>query len=147
MPGKDESVLRCSVTVMPILGASVGFVRREEGDTFAGKLVAPGGKIEMNDGKLLDGVRYWSAEMAAVRELIEETGILVSENELEFLCSLTLPNGVVVVSLYCRVDKNVLAHGTWAVEFYTRTEIESRNDFAPGMKQEALWLLDKLGIK
>ena len=139
-------MINCSVTVMPVRRDSlrVGFIRRERHDTFGGKLVAPGGKIEMDDGILVDSVPYFSVEHCAKRELYEETGILVNINDLHYFCSLTLPhNGRVVISMYAFVDNK---KDNSKVIWLTEEEIKSMNDdeFAPGMKYEALLLISKL---
>ena len=61
--------INCSVTVMPVCRGKVGFIRRRKDDTFPELLVAPGGKIKLTDGTMLEGVRYWSVEDAVTREL------------------------------------------------------------------------------
>lgn len=134
--------INCAVTVMPLYegeaGGEIGFIRRDKDDTFGGLLVAPGGKVEPGDGVDVDGVMYWSVECAAKRELLEEAGIDWDPNNLPYFCSLTLPSGRVVISLYL-----MLTEKTGNLEWYSREEIASRDDFAPGMKEEAILLLDK----
>ena len=70
----DEKEIRCSVTVMPVVASGgkyrIGFIRRSKNDTFPEMLVAPGGKIEKKDGKSIHGVKYFSIEECAARELI-----------------------------------------------------------------------------
>jgi 8-oxo-dGTP pyrophosphatase MutT (NUDIX family) len=135
--------INCSVTVMPVYedeqGVEVGFIRRVKEDTFGGLLVAPGGKVEPTDGVDVHGVMYWSVEHAARRELLEETGISCELFDPFYFCSLTLPNGRVVISLYLWVKEK-----PEKLEWYSREEIMSRQDFAPGMKEEAAMLIDKL---
>ena len=130
----------CSVTVIPIYdeeaALEAGFLRRPADNTFPNMLVAPGGKVEMTDGQLIEGVMYDSAEYAAVRELEEEASIAVSKDELFYFCSLTLPNGRVVISLWVSV-----AEKSPKLEWYNAQQIDMREDFTPGMKQEALLAL------
>lgn len=132
----------CAVTVMLLYegeaGGEIGFIRRDKNDTFGGLLVAPGGKVEPEDGINIDGVMYWSAEHAAKRELLEEAGIDCDASDLFYFCSLTLPSGRVVISLYLAVLGK-----TEGLEWYSKEEITSRDDFAPGMKEEAILLLDR----
>lgn len=135
----------CSVTVMPVHSGSIGFLRREEGDSYEAKLVAPGGKVELTDGELIDGVPYFSVEAAAVREMIEETSIHLSRGELWYFCSLTLPSGRVIISLYAELTDEQ-RKSAQNLLFLNKDEIEQRDDFAPGMKQEAVLLYDACGI-
>jgi len=137
------SEINCSVTVMPVDMSGddlkIGFIRRDQTDTLPGRLVAPGGKVEPTDGEMIEGVPYFSVEHAAVRELKEETGMQVDRSSLFYFCSLTLPNGRVVISMWLEV--NLAPHTlTWL----TKKEIEERDDFAPGMKEEALMLMDTI---
>lgn len=139
-------MINCSVTVMPVWydedkGPVIGFIRRSVDDeSFAGKLVAPGGKIEDTDGELIDNVPYFSAEAAGVRELLEESGIHAVRIDLEYFCSLTLPhNGRIVVSFYCWAQEK-----SDILEWLSKSDILSCEDFAPGMKEEALLLLEEL---
>ena len=141
-----ESVVRpnCSVTVMVVHNSMIGFIRREPTESFPNMLVAPGGKVEMSDGQLLDGVPYFSVEAAAVRELKEETGIDISVDDLTYFCSLTLPNGRVVISMFTE-----LAHlpNTGKLIWMGRAGLEANKDeFAPGMQEEALFLFDRFGF-
>jgi len=130
--------INCSVTVMPMCDGEVGFIRRDKEDTFSGLLVAPGGKIEPWDGVDIDGVMYWSAKHAAKRELLEEANIDCDTYDLFYFCSLTLPSGRVVISLYLE-----LLEKAGKLEWYSREEIMSRQDFAPGMREEAAMLLEE----
>jgi 8-oxo-dGTP pyrophosphatase MutT (NUDIX family) len=137
----------CSVTVIPVMDKRIGFIRRASRDTLPGRLVAPGGKIEISDGSPMDGVPYNSVESAARRELQEETKIDVLTSQLKYFCSLTLPsNGRVVISLYCLLQKDQ-ASAAVNIVWLTRSDILGRNDFAPGMQQEALMLLNLLNIR
>lgn len=142
----EDDLLRCSVTVMPILGKKVGFLRRDVDDSYAGQLLAPGGSLETPDGIMVDGVKYHSVEAAAAREMWEKTGIRVPREALKYFCSMSLPTDRVTISLYCRVSYSQVARGYGFLEFYDRSGIARRDDFAPGMKQEALQLIRLLGL-
>lgn len=137
-------MINCAVTVMPVYDGeeeiSIGFLRRPiTDDSYAGRLVAPGGKVEECDGEVLDGVPYYSVEYAATRELMEEANLKVDPHALFYFCSLTLPNGRVVISLYyIAEDKSP------TLEWLNKQQIEACGDFAPGMKQEALLLLESI---
>lgn len=140
--------INCSVTVMLIHeDFGIGFIRRDEGDTYQEQQAAPGGKVEPSDGLLVDGVQYWSVEHAAVREVKEETGILLNIGELFYFCSLVLPNGRVVISMYAMVDdvQKQIAVDRGLV-FLLPGQVEGRTDFAPGMKQETLALIKDIGL-
>lgn len=139
-------IINCSVTVMPIYKGKIGFIKREKGDSYSEQLVAPGGKLEETDGKLISGVPYWSVEYAAIREMAEETGLSIQLEQLKYFCSLTLPNGRVVISLYAELTDEQGMSLRSGLMFYTPDEIWKRKDFAPGMKEEAGLLAHKLGI-
>ena len=136
------SNINCAVTVMPIHEGKLGFIRRNKEDSLSGLLVAPGGKVEPDDGTDIEGVPYFSVEEAAIRELHEEAGVVIIRSDLTYFCSLTLPNGRVVISFAtCAVQPN----STTKLEWYSAEEIASRDDFAPGMKEESLMFLAKQG--
>lgn len=146
---ENKPSINCSVTVMPVYDGEddiyFGFIRRAPTDTFPNMLVAPGGKVEKSDGQLIDGVMYYAVEHAAARELREETGIDVGADSFFYACSLVLQNGRTVISLWTWVNTTErLASKNYNVSWLTKEEIENRNDFAPGMKQEALVLFEKL---
>ena len=137
-------MINCAVTVMPVCeddaNIEIGFLRRSiTDDSYAGKLVAPGGKVEETDGELIDGIPYYSVEHAAARELMEEAGLVVDPHTFFYFCSLTLPDGRVVISLYYPVEDK-----TPTLEWLDKQRIEECGDFAPGMKQEALLLLESI---
>lgn len=142
---KMDNKISCSVTVMliregeDISGLRVGFIRRGPLDTFANLLVAPGGKVEPTDGEIKDGVMYDCVEKCAEREVFEETGINLQDNDLYYFCSLTLANGRVVISMKAFIDEG---QNSDKLIWLTRKEVEALDDFAPGMKQEALALFD-----
>lgn len=142
--GTEEENLKCSVTVMLMCDERIGFLRRDKDDSFGGLLTAPGGGLIASNGDLMDGVMYYSVESAAIREVWEKTGIRITRDSLRFFCSLTLPGGAVVISLYCDVSQTQVARSYGYLEFYNWVQIMSRDDFAPGMKQESLLLLEYL---
>jgi 8-oxo-dGTP pyrophosphatase MutT (NUDIX family) len=141
----DGKEIRCSVTVMPVISVDgrykIGFIRRSKGDTYAKMLVAAGGKLESKDGVLIEGVKYFSVEGCAIRELLEECRLRIPRHKLKYFCSLTLPNGRVVISMYCLSDAKPHSR---SIIYLSESEIKKRRDFAPGMKQESLLLLKKL---
>lgn len=142
----EPDLLKCSVTVMPIIDRKIGFLRRDPDDSYAGLLIAPGGSLETPDGDLMEGVRYHSVERAAVRELWEKAGIRITMDKLRYFCSMSLPSLRVIFSFYCEVSSTQIGRSLGYLEFFSRKEIIKRDDFAPGMKQEALLLLEKLGL-
>ena len=143
----EPDLLKCSVTVMPVLGKRIGLLRRDLDDSHAGLLLAPGGSLETPDGELIEGVRYYSVEYAAVREMWEKVGIRIPLSGLKYFCSMSLPTLRVIFSFYCRVNLTQVARSLGYLEFFDYAEILTREDFAPGMKQEALKLLELLGGK
>lgn len=136
--------INCSVTVMPVYQGKVGFILRAADDSFGGLLVAPGGKLEPDDGVLQDGVPYHPVEFAAVRELEEETGLKARRDKLKYFCSLRLPhNNRIVVSMYYETSEDDY-RGQNGLVFLSARDIMFRTDFAPGMKEEAVLLLGHL---
>lgn len=147
----EDDLLMSSVTVMPVLNGMIGFLRRDPEDTYAGLLVAPGGSIETPDGIIIDGVRYYAAEYAAVREMREKCGMTIHVSSLRYFCSLALPGHRttkhrLVVSFYTNITVAQVGRSFGWLEFLDIEGIRSRNDFVPGMKQEALQLLLKHGL-
>jgi len=142
----EDDLLRCSVTVMPVIDGKIGFLRRDPDDSYAGLLLAPGGSLETPDGIPVEGLRYYSVEVAAVREMWEKTGIRIKRDDLTYFCSLTLPSLRITFSFFCPVNRTQIARSLGYLEFFSGEEITKRSDFAPGMKQEALLLLEQLGI-
>ncbi len=140
----DKGNIRCSVTVMPVYMDKIGFIKRDYDDSYHNTLVAPGGGVEVDDGDLVEGVRYNSVEKAGTREMREKTGIKVSKHQLRYFCSLTLPNGTMVISLYCVLNTTQVARSYNFLEFLRYDDILARTDFAPGMKDESLALLKEL---
>jgi 8-oxo-dGTP pyrophosphatase MutT (NUDIX family) len=145
-----ENKINCSVTVMLIYKDKIGFIKREKSDSFGDKLIAPGGKIEMSDSSLIiDETPYFSVEAAAKREIEEETGLLLGingTNRLKYFCSLTLPfNGRIIISMYCVISKKEYNQLNNVVFLSEETILDTdNNEFAPGMKTEALYLFNKL---
>lgn len=142
----EDDLLNCSVTVMLVLGDKIGFLRRDMDDSHANLLIAPGGSMETPDGVDMEGVKYYSVESCAVREVWEKTGIRVLLERLRYFCSMTLPTLRVTMSFYCEVSITQVARGLGYLEFYDYKGISQRGDFAPGMKQEALKLLEYLHL-
>lgn len=158
----SEQTINCAVTVMLVCNSGedstvLGFIRRSDDDeSFPGKLVAPGGRVELTDGELIDEVPYYSVEQAAVREVKEETGIEIEVKDLFFFCSLTLPKlNRVVISMYYFFSDEYNVSGNLhdftkappgGLVWFTKEQIEQTdpNEFAPGMKTEALLLLASL---
>jgi len=134
----------CSVTVMPIYNNKIGLLRRDNDDSFPNLLTAPGGTVEVQDGEPIDGVLYYSIESGAIREMWEKVGIKVNKAQLHYFCSLTLPNGRVVISLYCLLNLRQVAYNYGYLEYFTLEELKSRHDFAPGMKYESIALMEYL---
>lgn len=143
----EDDLLNCSVTVMPILGNKIGFLRRDIDDSHASLLLAPGGSMETPDGEDIEGVKYYSTEATAVREMWEKTGIRISRDKLKYFCSMTLPTLRVTISFYCEISNTQIGRSLGYLEFYNKEEITKRNDFGPGMKQEALKLLEFLDME
>ena len=160
-------MLNCAVTIMPIFQSSIGFIRRAaDDDKFPGLLVAPGGKLEESDvGYHIGGVPYYTVEAAAVRELLEETGILVHYSKLWYFCSLFLHAlNTLVISYWIdlgdtissleaigfkgEVPGKVTSPGGLVTEFLTPDQIGSMltSEFCPGMQDEALLLCEDQGI-
>lgn len=155
----DAVTINVSVTVLPVLMLNpgpnqtdtlVGFLRRGLDESFPDKLVAPGGKVEPEDGDpIIDGVPYSVLEATAKRELLEETGLELDAHRwrtgsLRYLTSLRLPKyNRIVVCFYARVYKGQEGYNG-KLEFYTLEEIRKRHDFAPGTKAEAFMLFDAL---
>ena len=145
-------MINCSATVIPILvgdGGRLVFVRRGPEDTFAGLLVAPGGKVEETDGVEVEGTRYYTAEFAAVRWLFETTGLVFKWNEVHYFCTRTLAKGHTVVSYYTFVNViDILkAEGFQnRVVILQPKEVMARTDFAPCVKLETAELMRKLGM-
>lgn len=83
-------------------------VQRPSDKSFANLWTVAGGKIQDTDGILVsDDFRYFSAEVCAVRELEEETGIHIFIKDLKYLCSIYA--GAInrlILSYYVILDKN-----------------------------------------
>jgi len=133
------SEINCAVTVLLLRGKEVGLIRRDENDTLGGLLVAPGGKVELNDGVQIDNVVYYSVEYAAIREVEKEAGIFLTRDDLKYFCSLTLSNNRIVMSFY-----------TWTNEYSDKVvylserEVIASNELVPGTQLEILTVIDLL---
>lgn len=129
-------------TVMPVLldPLRIGFIIHDK----VPKLVAVGGRIELDDGVLIEGLRYFSAEYCAKREMFEETGIVISVKNLHYFCSLTLPESfksLPTFSFYYIFDAKPESED---LVFLTEERIKTEPNFMDGMKTEALLLIKKL---
>jgi len=144
MGTREDDLIKSSATVMPVHQNRIGFLRRDMDDSYPGVLLAPGGSLETVDGEDVEGVRYHSAEAAACRELREKCGIQVNPSGLRYLCSMTLPIRRLVISFYCNISYTQIARSLGYLEFYGVGEVFERDDFAPGMKEEALRLFELL---
>jgi len=83
-------------------------VQRPPDKTFANMWTVAGGKISDTDGiPVTRNFRYFSAEVCAIRELEEETGIHVFIKDLKYLCSVYA--GAInrlIISYYVILNKN-----------------------------------------
>jgi 8-oxo-dGTP pyrophosphatase MutT (NUDIX family) len=83
-------------------------VQRPSDKTFPNLWTVAGGKMQDTDGVLAgNNFLYFSAENTAVRELKEETGIIVPFTKIKYLCSLYAGQiKRLVLSYYVVLDKN-----------------------------------------
>lgn len=83
-------------------------VQRPPDKTFPNLWTVAGGKMQDTDGVLAgNSFLYFSAENTAVRELKEETGIIVPFTKIKYLCSLYAGQiKRLVLSYYVILDKN-----------------------------------------
>jgi 8-oxo-dGTP pyrophosphatase MutT (NUDIX family) len=81
LTGGDGSPALDAATVVLLRDVGSGLeclmLRKNAGQTFGGKWVFPGGRVEPADGAGLDGARR-----ATVREVVEETGLVIEPGEL-----------------------------------------------------------------
>jgi 8-oxo-dGTP pyrophosphatase MutT (NUDIX family) len=81
LTGGGESPVFDAATVVLLREVGPGpeclMLRKNRGQSFGGMWVFPGGRLEPDDGTGLDGARR-----ATVREVVEETGLVVSPGEL-----------------------------------------------------------------
>jgi len=82
-------------------------VQRPSDKTFANLWTVAGGKIQSTDGiPVTDNFRYFSSEVAAIRELEEETGIHTFIKDLRFLCSIYARQiNRLIISFYVILDQ------------------------------------------
>jgi len=145
--GYTKPKLNFSSTITPVKvdPARVGVIRRGPGEKWMpNKLCVPGGKTEEVDRIVIEGMPYYVGELGAVRELEEETGIKVSRHSLKFFCTLLIPDyNRPVISFYSIVREDTKSS---EVLWLTNNEILLTPDkeFAPGMKNELLLLLEHL---
>lgn len=80
-------------------------LQRPPNQPFGMMWTVAGGKLNDIDGVLIeDLVKYYPAEMCAVRELEEETGIKVEAGDLKYLCSITTSEKI-ILSYYVVLDE------------------------------------------
>jgi 8-oxo-dGTP pyrophosphatase MutT (NUDIX family) len=81
LTGRGETPLQDAATVVLIRDIGAGLeclmLRKNAGQSFGGLWVFPGGRLEPDEGSGLEGARR-----ATVRELAEETGLIVEPGEL-----------------------------------------------------------------
>jgi 8-oxo-dGTP pyrophosphatase MutT (NUDIX family) len=81
LTGGGESPVFDAATVVLLREVGPGpeclMLRKNRGQSFGGMWVFPGGRLEPDDGTGLDGARR-----ATVREVVEETGLVVSPGDL-----------------------------------------------------------------
>jgi 8-oxo-dGTP pyrophosphatase MutT (NUDIX family) len=81
LTGDGSSPVFDAATVVLLRDVGAGLeclmLRKNRGQSFGGMWVFPGGRLEPSDGTGLDGARR-----ATVREVVEETGLVVSPGEL-----------------------------------------------------------------
>jgi len=118
-------------------------IQRPENKSFGNKWLVPGGKVTIIDGlpPNKDNIKYYSVEERSISEVMEEVGIFISVDQLKYLCSLTLPNGRVVISYYSILPVNadeikiVLNKESKDYKWIIKSEIEEY-DFVAGMDDE-----------
>lgn len=83
-------------------------VQRPCDKTFPNLWTVAGGKLQREDGYLVGkNFMYFSGEFCAVRELQEETGILVSYRDIKYLCSIYAGSiNRLILSYYVFLNKN-----------------------------------------
>jgi len=118
-------------------------IQRPKHKSFPNKWVVPGGKVTSEDGLIpnKDNIKYYSVEDRAIIEILEEVGVFLSKDKLQYLCSLTLPNNVVVISFYAIGSSNAddvkitLSEESQDYKWITESEIKNY-DFVAGMGEE-----------
>lgn len=134
----------CTVTVMMVWMKCVGFIRRAASDSYPEMLVAPGGKVEITDGTNVCGVPFWPIEHAAMREIKEETGVVLKMEQLSYFTSLILPSGRIIISMCASISDSQRIRARDVI-FLSKDEITERHaEFAPGMLAESLALLEEM---
>jgi 8-oxo-dGTP pyrophosphatase MutT (NUDIX family) len=106
----DLPSLKISATIIVISKDMKALIiqRLASEQNFPNYWTVAGGKIDSKDGvEVADGFMYFSSEYCAVRELMEETGIKVSTNDIKFLCTIVAPQiNRLIISYYVVLDKN-----------------------------------------
>ena len=133
----DLKSLKVSSTVIVISkDMKALIVQRPSDKSFANLWTVAGGKLQDTDGIMVgkelvgEDFRYFSAEVCAIRELQEETGIHVFIGNLKYLCSVYA--GAInrlILSYYVVLDKNadeikIDLSECQAYEWITRDEIK-----------------------
>lgn len=110
--GNGETMKELSISAAIILiskDMKTLIIQRNPDDSFPNMWTVPGGKLKDSDydfSKSKDFC-YYPAENAAIREVIEETGITVKQDQLRFLCSLYLKEiNRFILSFYAILDKD-----------------------------------------
>lgn len=79
--GSGDAPVTDAATVVLLRDVGAGLeclmLRKNAGQSFGGMWVFPGGRVEPDDGTGLDGARR-----ATVREVVEETGLVISADDL-----------------------------------------------------------------
>ena len=145
------SINGVSVTVILVSkDKKVLIVQRSKEKSFPGKWVVPGGKVTVEDGMEpnTDGIRYYSAEARGMLEVHEETGISIL-GDLKYLCTMTLPNGRMVVSYYHELpvessEINVTLNSE-NMDYRWVTRETMNYDYVAGMDSEIMIALERVG--
>lgn len=138
---KELSVSAAIIVISRDMRALI--LQRKPGDSFPNKWTVPGGKLKDSDFAFAAGrdFCYYVAENAAIRELMEETGIEVKAENLRFLCTLYLKEiNRLVVSFYSILDEDsermpVKLSGSKACKWIGRNGIKDY-DFIPDIGSE-----------
>jgi|GEM_PF-2309281 8-oxo-dGTP pyrophosphatase MutT (NUDIX family) len=148
----NEFSISAAIIIISAEG-KVLILQRNANDSFANKWTVPGGKMNEGDGDFTSGmdICYYPSEFSAIREVKEETGVIIKHHELRFLCTLYLRKiNRFIVSYYTvsemkADDISVSLSGSQDYRWVSRDEIKNY-EFIPdiGSEIEAVYrLLDK----